>query len=120
MLSGFRPPLFLLTALLWLLRATPEQFRTGWFLESVWTELLIVLVIRTSRPFYRSRGGKPLLVATVIVLVTTLLLPYLPGSDWLGFTPLPPVFLLTFGGITALYLLASELTKKLIYRRAKF
>lgn len=107
-------------ALLFLLRATPEQFRTGWFLESVMTELLIVPVIRTWRPFYQSRPGKPLLVATLIVLVATLALPYLPLSNWLGFTPLPISFLLVLAVITAGYLIISEMTKKVFYRRARF
>ncbi|MFN0119868.1 MAG: magnesium-translocating P-type ATPase [Blastocatellia bacterium] len=107
-------------ALLWLLDATPEQFRTGWFLESVITELLIVIVIRTSRPFYKSRMGRPLFYATLLVLILTLALPYLPINHWLGLTPLPPVYLLVFGVITALYLLASEMAKKFIWRRAAF
>jgi Mg2+-importing ATPase len=107
-------------ALLFLLNASPDQFRTGWFLESVMTELLIVPVIRTWRPFYKSGMGKPLLISTVIVLIATLLLPYLPLNRLLGFTPLPPLYLLAFGVITALYLVASEVTKKFIYRRAQF
>jgi Mg2+-importing ATPase len=107
-------------ALLFLLNASPDQFRTGWFLESVMTELLIVPVIRTWRPFYKSRLGRPLLISTVIVLIATLLLPYLPLNRLLGLTPLPPLYLLAFGVITALYLVASEVTKKFIYRRAQF
>ena len=103
-------------ALVFLLNASPEQFRTGWFLVSVMTELLIVPVIRTWRPFYESRPGRALLISTVIVLIATLLLPYLPMSRLLGFTPLPPSFLLVFGVITTLYLLASEVTKKFMYR----
>jgi Mg2+-importing ATPase len=103
--------------LLYLLKATEEQFRTGWFLESVMTELLIVPIIRTWRPFYQSRPSKPLLVSTVIVLAATLLLPYLQLARWLGFTPLPPTFLLAFAAITALYMIASEIVKKIFYRR---
>jgi P-type Mg2+ transporter len=53
----------------------------------------------------------------VVVLLATLCLPYLPLSCWLGFAPLPLSYLLSFGVITALYLLVSELTKKFIYRR---
>jgi Mg2+-importing ATPase len=107
-------------ALIDLLKATPEQFRTGWFLESVMTELLIVPVIRTRRPFYHSRPGKPLLAATVIVFAATLALPYLPVNDWLGFTPLPASYILVFVCITAGYLIASELTKKIFYRRPRY
>lgn len=107
-------------ALLFLLHADAAQFRTGWFLESVVTELLIVPVIRTRRPFYQSRMGKPLLLSTVAVLLVTVWLPYLPVNRWLGLTPLPLSFLLTFGVITLLYLFASEVTKKFVYRRAQF
>lgn len=104
-------------ALLFLLNANAEQFRTGWFLESVMTELLILPVIRTWRPFYQSRPSKPLWMATVIVLAVTLALPYLPLNKWLGFSPLPVSFILIFAGITGGYLIASEITKKFFYRR---
>jgi Mg2+-importing ATPase len=107
-------------ALLFLLDANAEQFRTGWFLESVMTELLILPVIRTWRPFYQSRPGKPLWVATLIVLAVTLALPYLPLNKWLGFSPLPASFILVFAGITGSYLIASEITKKFFYRRAHY
>ena len=69
--------------LLWLLRASPEQFRTGWFQESVISASLIVLVIRTRRPFYQSRPGKYLFAATLVIIGLTMLLPY---------TPWPPCF----------------------------
>ena len=48
--------------LLGVFRATPETFRTGWFVESLLTELVIALVVRTRRPFFRSRPGRLLLV----------------------------------------------------------
>jgi magnesium-transporting ATPase (P-type) len=73
-----------------------------------------------ARPFYQSRPGKPLWVATVIVLAVTLALPYLPLNKWLGFSPLPASFILVFAGITAGYLIASEMTKKIFYRRAHY
>lgn len=103
-------------ALLYLLRATPVQFQTAWFLESLLTELLIVAVIRTRRPLHKSKMGRPLFWATVVVLAVTVALPYLPGSELLGFVPLPPVYWLVLGVITLLYLLASEWTKKIVYR----
>jgi Mg2+-importing ATPase len=107
-------------ALLFLLDADAEQFRTGWFLESVMTELLILPVIRTWRPFYQSRPSKPLWVATAIVLAVTFALPYLPLNKLMGFSPLPASFILVFAGITAGYLIASEITKKFFYRRAHY
>jgi P-type Mg2+ transporter len=105
-------------ALLFVLRATPDEFRTGWFVESVMTELLILLVMRTWKPLHRSRPGRALLASTLLVAAATLALPYTPLGGPLGFTPLPASYLLLLGLITAFYLLASELTKKLF--RARF
>ena len=56
--------------LVFILKATPEVFRTGWFIESVMTEVLIILVMRTWRPFYTSVPSRPLLVAMIVVLWT--------------------------------------------------
>jgi Mg2+-importing ATPase len=105
--------------LLRILNATQDQFRTGWFLESVMTELLIMLVIRTQKPFFRSRPGKYLLLGTLIVAGVTLVLPYSPLSKVLGFTPLSLPLLLVLGAITLLYVLASEVTKRAFYRRVQ-
>jgi len=102
--------------LLLVLRATADQFRTGWFMESVLTELLILLVIRTRRPFFRSAPGRYLLIATLLVAGVTVVLPYSPLSRLLGFTPLPLSVLLTLGGIAVLYIASSELAKKAFYR----
>jgi Mg2+-importing ATPase len=105
--------------LLLVLNATEHQFRTAWFLESVMTELLIMLVIRTQKPFFRSRPGKYLLLGTLIVAGVTLVLPYSPLSKVLGFTPLSLPLLLVLGFITLLYILASEVTKRAFYRRVQ-
>ena len=105
-------------ALVFILKATPEVFRTGWFVESVMTEVLIILVMRTWRPFYTSMPSRPLLAAMIIVLLITLALPYSPLSGALGLTPLPISTLLLLGVITLLYAGASELTKKFFHSRA--
>jgi Mg2+-importing ATPase len=103
-------------ALLFILKATPDQFRTGWFLESVITELLIVPVIRTQRGLFRSRPGRALLISTLAILGIALILPYTPLSGPLGFTPMPASFVLLLLAITGLYLMASEATKKYFYK----
>ncbi|MBC8249305.1 MAG: magnesium-translocating P-type ATPase [Anaerolineales bacterium] len=105
--------------LLFIVRATTDQFRTGWFLESVLTELLILLVIRTQRPFFKSAPGRYLLIAALIVGGVTLVLPYTPLSGLLGFTPLPTSLLLVLGGIAVLYVVSSELAKKFFYQRVQ-
>jgi Mg2+-importing ATPase len=105
--------------LLLLLHATPDQFRTGWFLESVISASLIVLVIRTRRPFYRSRPGRQLLVATLAIVTATFVLPYTPLSGILGFIPMSWAFLGVLGVILTLYIVAAELAKRVFYRKAR-
>src|SRR5512135_2356145 len=74
--------------LLLILHATQVQFRTGWFLESVISASMIVLVIRSRKPFFRSKPGKYLLIATLIVAVLTLVFPFTPLGKIFGFSPL--------------------------------
>jgi len=105
--------------LLFIFHATTDQFRTGWFLVSVLTELLILLVIRTQRPFFKSKPGGYLLISALIVGGVTLVLPYVPLSELLGFTPLPTSLLLVLGGIAVLYVVSSELAKKAFYRKVE-
>lgn len=98
------------------LHAKEAELRTGWFVESVVSSALIVLVVRTRRPFYRSRPGRPLLIATLVVVGLTLLLPYSPLAPLLGFVPLPFVFLVVLGPICLLYVVAAEAAKSVFYR----
>jgi P-type Mg2+ transporter len=103
--------------LLFLFRASPAEFRTGWFIESLLTELVIALVVRTRGVFFRSRPGRLLLVSTLIILGITLVLPYLPFNSLFGFVPLPAPLMLTMIGLTALYVLVTEIAKKYFYSR---
>jgi Mg2+-importing ATPase len=104
------------SVLLGVFAAGVEMFRTGWFVESLLTELAVALVVRTRRPLFRSRPGKLLLSLTVAVGVLALAIPYLPLTRLLGFVALPASMLLTLAGITVLYLLATELLKSRFYR----
>ncbi len=101
--------------LLLVLRASPDQFRTAWFLESVISASLIVLVIRTRKPFFRSTPGRPLAAATLLVAAATVALPLTPIAGPFGFGPLPAQFLLPIGAIVALYILAAEIAKRAFY-----
>lgn len=102
--------------LLWGFHATVELFRTGWFVESLLTELVIALVVRTQRPFFRSRPGKLLLWSTLVLIVVTFAIPYLPYASLLGFTPLPALVVCALVLITLLYVVAVELVKRRFYR----
>jgi Mg2+-importing ATPase len=106
--------------LLLILHATQDQFRTGWFLESVISASLIVLVIRSRTPFFRSRPGKYLLTATLLIVVVTLILPFTPLAVILGLSSLPVSFLLTIGMIVVFYIITAEVTKTIFYRRVSF
>jgi Mg2+-importing ATPase len=98
--------------LLFMLKASPEQFRTGWFMESVISASSIVLVIRSRQPFFKSMPGRYLLIATLLIVVITLLLPYTPIASLFGFQPLPVIFLVLLGVIVVLYITAAEIMKK--------
>ncbi|NLD43807.1 MAG: magnesium-translocating P-type ATPase [Chloroflexi bacterium] len=105
-------------AVLWyVFHASAETFHTGWFLESLLTELVIALVVRTRRVFWRSRPGRLLLVTTAIIIVIALALPYVPYSSVLGFVPLPAPLLMAVIGLTLLYVLVTELAKRRFYAR---
>ena len=103
--------------LLLLFRVSPEAFRTGWFIESLITELVIALVVRTRHLFFRSRPGKLLLISSLIFIGITLVIPYLPFISVFGFVPLPAPLMLALVGLTALYVLATELAKNFFYSR---
>jgi Mg2+-importing ATPase len=103
--------------LLYVFRASPVEFRTGWFIESLLTELIIALVVRTRHLFFRSRPGTLLLVSSLIVAGITLTIPYLPVSSWFGFVPLPASLMLAMIVLTALYVVVTEITKKYFYSK---
>ena len=106
--------------LLFVLHATVDQFRTGWFLESVLSASLIVLVIRTQGALFRSRPSKYLLFATLMVVIATILLPFVTLGKLFGFVPISPSFILFTAIIVGLYVLGAELTKRFFYKRVKF
>jgi len=106
-------------ALLLILNATTEQFRTGWFQESVISAAVIVLVIRTRQPFFKSMPGRYLLGMTLLVVGVTVIFPYTPLAVLFNFQPLPVEFLLMIGLILILYITAAEVVKRVFYRRLR-
>jgi P-type Mg2+ transporter len=105
--------------MLWVFHAHADLFRSGWFVESLATQSLVVFVIRTRRvPFIRSRPSRPLLATTLAVVGVGLVLPFTPLADTLGFRPLPPLFLGILLGMIATYLALAELGKGWFFRHA--
>lgn len=107
-------------ALILLLNATVDLFRTGWFVESVVSASTIVLVIRSRRPLFKSRPGRLLTIATLAVIATAVILPYTPIAEPIGFRPMPGIFLAMLAGIVALYVAGAELVKRRFYRNTAF
>ncbi len=105
--------------LLLILHATQDQFRTGWFLESVISASLIVLVIRSRKPFFNSRPSKYLFMATLLVIVVTLILPFSRLGGIFGFTRLSIWFLALIGIIIMAYIITAEMAKTIFYNKVK-
>nr|WP_163508052.1 magnesium-translocating P-type ATPase [Fodinicola acaciae] len=99
--------------LLGVLHAGPAEFRTGWFVESLATQTLVVFVIRSrTHPIWRSRPSSPLIAAAAGGLAVGWLIPYLPIAAPLGFTSLPAAYLLVVAGLAAAYLVLVETAKR--------
>jgi Mg2+-importing ATPase len=107
--------------LLLVLKATEEQFRTGWFIESLFTELLILLVVRTRRPLFKSKPGRWLWISSLLVGATALVMPYLPWvSQIFSFVPLPALMMALLLAITLLYVVVNEVAKQIFYRKVRY
>lgn len=104
-------------ALLKIFRSSEELFHTGWFVESLATQTLVIFVIRTSGNPFRSRPSAALAATTLAVVLTAIALPYTPLAAPLGFTPPPAAFLLFLLPATCIYLLFVELVERRLMRR---
>lgn len=92
--------------MLWVFNADQSLFQTGWFVESLATQVLVVFIIRTSRiPFYKSRPSKWLTITCLSVVAVAIILPFSPLADGLGFTPLPLIYFPLLAAIVGTYLL---------------
>jgi P-type Mg2+ transporter len=104
--------------MLWGFHAGPPLFRSGWFVESLATQTLVVFVIRTRRiPFWRSRPSRAMLIAVLTVVAIGASLPYSPFAHSLGFEPLPALFFVALVGMVAAYLTLVEFAKRLFFER---
>jgi len=97
--------------------ASIEEFRTGWFVESVISATMIVLVIRTFKPFFTSMPSKYLLGTVVFVIIAILCLPIIPLAQFLGFTVLSGKYYLMIAIIVLFYILTVELAKIVFLRK---
>lgn len=104
--------------MLWVFDAGESKFQSGWFVESLCTQTLVIFVLRTHRvPFWRSRPSRPLLITTLICVATAVAFPYSPLAGPLGFESLPLGFLVALLGMVVTYLFIVELAKRWFYSR---
>jgi len=95
-----------------------DLFHTGWFVESLFTQTLIIHVIRTNKiPFLQSRASKALIFTSLAIVAVGAYLPYSPLAGWLGFTPLPWSYWLWLLGMLVAYVLLTQVIKTWFYRR---
>ena len=92
-------------------------FRTGWFVESLLTELLVLLVLRSRLPLGQSRPAAPVLWLTLAVSALALALPYTPLAGWFGLVALPPILLAAIVGTTIAYLACTEVAKRRFFHK---
>ena len=105
--------------MLWVFHSGPAQFRSGWFVESLATQVLVIFAIRTRRiPFLRSRPSLPLVLAALGVVLVGSVLPSTRLAHTLGFQPLPGAFFAALAGMIVGYLVLIEAGKKIFYRAA--
>jgi Mg2+-importing ATPase len=103
-------------ALLTFFGAGEAQFQTGWFMESMATQVLVVFAIRTRRVFFRSKPNGFLIAMALGVVAVAIALPLSPVGAWFGFAPPPPLFFAYLAGATLAYLALVEIVKVFFYR----
>lgn len=101
-----------------LFRESQVLYQSSWFTFSLLTELITLIVIRTRKPFYRSRPANLLLSSTIFVSVVTLLLPHTSLAQLFTLEPIPLQVIGILFLLLALYVLAMEITKHFFYRRS--
>ena len=92
------------------------MFQTGWFIESITTQVLVVFAIRTRRRFFRSNPHRSLVILALGIVAVAILLPYLPVGRWFGFVAPQPLYFAYLIGATATYLAIVEVCKAFFYR----
>jgi P-type Mg2+ transporter len=105
--------------LLRIFHAGQPEFHTGWFVESLATQTLVLFVIRTTKNPFKSRPSVPLAVTTILIVILGIWLPYSPVAHHFGLTPLPGPFFTFLAISTITYLLLVELAKRLLFSRAE-
>ena len=103
--------------LLYVLKVKESAFQTGWFIESILTELFILFIIRTQKNFLTSQPGKYLIILSVVGAVVTLALPYVPFANQIGLVPLPFVNMCAMLLIVLAYVITGDILKVWFFKK---
>ncbi len=103
--------------MLWIFHASEALFHTGWFVESLATQTLVLFIIRTAGNPLRSRPSLPLTITTISVVCIGIILPFTPLAAPLGLTPLPALYFLFLAAMVVTYLLLVEIVKRRLMGR---
>jgi len=103
--------------LLHFFHATEAQFHTGWFVESLATQTLVIFVIRTAKNPLKSRPSRPLTITTLLIVAAGNLLPFTPLAGPLGFVPMPGSYFAYVTIATLVYLVLVEFGKRILIGR---
>ena len=103
--------------LLYVLKVKESAFQTGWFVESILTELFILFIIRTHKNFFKSKPGKYLFILSILGLALTIWLPYSPFANSVGLFPLPLMSLGAMLVIVALYIITADILKVWFFKK---
>ena len=106
--------------LLYVLKVKESTFQTGWFVESILTELLILFIMRTHRKFFKSKPGKYLIILSAFALLVTIVLPYLPIGQVVGLVPLPIYSLCCMLIIALVYIVTADMLKFWFFKQHKY
>jgi Mg2+-importing ATPase len=101
-----------------ILHANEKLFQTGWFVESLCTQVLVIFIIRTRGNPLKSRAHPLLTVTSLLVVAVAVLLPFTAIGTHFGFVPPPAKFYFILGGMVLVYLIVVELAKQVFYRRS--
>ncbi len=103
--------------LLYVLKVKESAFQTAWFIESILTELFILFIIRTHKNFFKSKPGSYLFILSIVGLVLTIAMPYLPFANEVGLVPLPFLNLGLMLLIVATYIITADLLKVWFFKK---
>ncbi|WP_440658507.1 magnesium-translocating P-type ATPase [Ensifer adhaerens] len=105
--------------LLWVFQASEALFQTGWFVESLMTQVLVIFVIRTQKRPWQSWPHPALAASSLGIVMLALALPFSPFAAWFGFVPLPAHVVLTLAALTTIYLVLAEQVKRQFLSRVR-